>query len=90
MATQVTARQLECLRALANDPSLAWTIASWKLGGFHALLARQESAEALVSTLRRLLDDPETAALVTELLKHDGGIARLENDGWLNVRAPQR
>ena len=50
-ATQVTAEQLKCLRALANEPSLTWTIASWKLDSFRAFLDRQQSAEALVSTL---------------------------------------
>ena len=38
----------------------------------------------------RLLDDAETAALVKGLLKTDGGIARLENEAWLAVSAPQR
>ena len=42
------------------------------------------------ATLRKLLDDDETAALVTELLKHDGGIARLADEAWLAVSAPQR
>jgi hypothetical protein len=37
----------------------------------------------------RLLDDAATAPLVKELLKHDSGIKRLENDGWLAVSAPQ-
>ena len=40
------------------------------------------------ATLRRLLDDDETAELVTTLLKHGGGIARLENEAWLAVSAP--
>jgi hypothetical protein len=47
----VTAEQLECLRALANETLLTWTVASWKLRSFRALLGRQASAEALVSTL---------------------------------------
>ncbi len=88
-APQVTARQLECLDSLAKEPSLAWAIESWKIDGFRALLARQESFEALVFTLRRLLDDADTAPLVKELLKRNSGIARLENDGWLAVSAPQ-
>jgi hypothetical protein len=63
-ATQVTAEQLEGLRALANEPRLTWTIASWKLAGFRALLARQESAEALVSTLAaRFATHPELLKL---------------------------
>ena len=37
----------------------------------------------------KLLDDPETAALVTELLKRGGGIARLADKAWLAVSAPQ-
>ena len=37
----------------------------------------------------RLLADPATAALVTGLLKHDGGIARLADEAWLAVSAPQ-
>ena len=37
----------------------------------------------------KLLADPATAPLVKELIKHDGGIARLENDRWLAVSAPQ-
>ena len=85
----MTAEQLECLRALANDPSLTWMVASWKLNSFRALLARQESAEALVSTLRRLLADADTAPLVKELLKHDSGIKRLTDKEWLAVSAPQ-
>ena len=38
----------------------------------------------------RLLADAETAALVTGLLKHGGGIARLADEAWLAVSAPQR
>ena len=39
----------------------------------------------------RLLDDAETAELVTKLLKHDGGInlKRLEKEPWPSVSAPQ-
>jgi hypothetical protein len=37
----------------------------------------------------KLLADDETAELVTGLLKRDGGIARLENEEWLAVSAPQ-
>ena len=37
----------------------------------------------------RLRDDPETAALVTELIKHDSGIARLADKAWMAVSAPQ-
>ena len=40
------------------------------------------------ATLRRLLADPATAELVKTLLKHTGGIARLENDRGLRVSAP--
>ena len=36
----------------------------------------------------KLLDDAATAELVTELIKTDGGIARLENEEWLAVSAP--
>ena len=42
------------------------------------------------ATLRRLLDDDATAELVKTLLKKDGGIARLEDEAWLRVSAPQR
>ena len=38
----------------------------------------------------RLRDDPETAALVTELIKHGSGIARLADKAWMAVSAPQR
>ena len=37
----------------------------------------------------RLLADAETAALVTGLLKRGGGIARLADEAWLAVSAPQ-
>ena len=37
----------------------------------------------------RLLDDDETAPLVTKLLKFGGGIARLGDEAWLRVSAPQ-
>jgi hypothetical protein len=46
--------------------------------------------EEFPGTLRKLLADAATAPLVKELIKHDGGIKRLtENDGWLEVSAPQ-
>ena len=35
----------------------------------------------------KLLADAATAPLVKELIKHGSGIARLENDGWLEVSA---
>ena len=41
------------------------------------------------ATLRRLLADDATAELVKGLLKHDGGIARLADEAWLSVSAPQ-
>jgi hypothetical protein len=37
----------------------------------------------------KLLADDATAELVKGLIKHGGGIARLENDRWLAVSAPQ-
>ena len=37
----------------------------------------------------KLLADETTAPLGKELIKHGSGIARLENDGWLAVSAPQ-
>ena len=37
----------------------------------------------------RLFADAETAALVTKLLKRGGGIARLADEAWLAVSAPQ-
>jgi hypothetical protein len=37
----------------------------------------------------RLLADDAAAPLVKGLIKRDGGIARLENDRWLAVSAPQ-
>ena len=40
--------------------------------------------------VRRLLDDAETAPLVKELLKSNSGIARLADEAWLRVSAPQR
>ena len=44
----------------------------------------------LPQNIMKLLADAATAPLVKELIKHDCGIARLtENDGWLNVSAPQ-
>ena len=39
--------------------------------------------------IQRLLADPDTAPLVTGLLKRDGGIARLGDAAWLSVSAPQ-
>ena len=35
----------------------------------------------------KLLADAATAPLVKELIKHNSGIKRLENDGWLEVSA---
>ena len=43
----------------------------------------------LPQNVMKLLADAATAELVTELIKHGGGIARLENDRWLAVSAPQ-
>ena len=41
----------------------------------------------LPQNIMKLLADPATAPLVTELLKHDGGIARLADEAWLRVSA---
>ena len=41
----------------------------------------------LPQNIMKLLADPATAPLVKELIKRDGGIARLENDRWLAVSA---
>jgi hypothetical protein len=38
--------------------------------------------------IQRLLADPNTAPLVTGLLKLGGGIARLGDAAWLSVSAP--
>ena len=35
------------------------------------------------------MDDAEPAPLVTGLLKHASGIARLADEAWLSVSAPQ-
>ena len=44
----------------------------------------------LPQNIMKLLADETTAPLVKELIKHDGGIARLtENERWLKVSAPQ-
>ena len=43
----------------------------------------------LPQNIMKLLADPATAPLVTELIKKGSGIARLENDRWLAVSAPQ-
>ena len=43
----------------------------------------------LPQNILKLLDDDATAPLVKTLLRRDGGIARLENDRWLAVSAPQ-
>ena len=42
----------------------------------------------LAQNVMKLLADPATAELVTELIKRGGGIARLENEEWLAVSAP--
>ncbi len=41
----------------------------------------------LPQNIMKLLADDATAALVKELLKRDGGIARLEDEAWLAVSA---
>ena len=41
----------------------------------------------LPQNIMKLLADAATAPLVKELIKHGSGIARLENDGWLEVSA---
>jgi hypothetical protein len=43
----------------------------------------------LPQNVLKLLADDATAELVKGLIKRDGGIARLENDRWLAVSAPQ-
>jgi hypothetical protein len=43
----------------------------------------------LPQNIMKLLAVPATAELVKTLLKHGGGIARLENEEWLAVSAPQ-
>ena len=43
----------------------------------------------LPQKIMKLLADAATAPLVKELIKHGSGIKRLENDGWLEVSAPQ-
>jgi hypothetical protein len=39
--------------------------------------------------VRRLLDDPATAALATGLLTFNSGIKRLADKEWMAVSAPQ-
>ena len=51
--------------------------------------ARRLLAGCLPQGTQRLLADPDTAPLVTGLLKRDGGIARLGDPAWLSVSAPQ-
>ena len=43
----------------------------------------------LPQNIMKLLADETTAPLVKELIKHDGGIARLTDKEWLKVSAPQ-
>jgi hypothetical protein len=43
----------------------------------------------LPQNILKLLDDDATAELVKTLLRRGGGIARLENEAWLRVSAPQ-
>ena len=43
----------------------------------------------LPQNIMKLLADAATAPLVKELIKHGSGIARLENERWLKVSAPQ-
>jgi uncharacterized protein CbrC (UPF0167 family) len=43
----------------------------------------------LPQNVMKLLDDDATAELVKGLINHGGGIARLENEAWLAVSAPQ-
>ena len=57
--------------------------------GFASFRAACRSPE-FPATLSRLLDDAATAALVTKLLERDSGIARLADEAWLRVSAPQR
>ncbi len=57
--------------------------------GFDSFRAACRSPE-FPATLKRLLADPATAPLVTKLLERSSGIARLEDEAWLRVSAPQR
>ena len=57
--------------------------------GFTSFRAACRSPE-FPATLRRLLADDATAELVKTLLKRDSGIARLGDEAWLRVSAPQR
>ena len=43
----------------------------------------------LPQNIMKLLADPATAPLVKELIKRSSGIARLADDRWLAVSAPQ-
>ena len=57
--------------------------------GFGSFRAACRSPE-FPATLRGLLADPATAELVETLLKRGSGIARLADEAWLRVSAPQR
>ena len=57
--------------------------------GCERVCGRVTRGGCLPQNIMKLLADDETAELVTGLLKRDGGIARLENEEWLAVSAPQ-
>ena len=83
----ITAGQLSALRAMR-----AWMPRDELrrlFSGFGSFRKACRSPE-FPATLRKLLDDPKTAPLVTELIKKNSGIARLVDKAWLAVSAPQR
>jgi hypothetical protein len=58
-------------------------------GACERVCGRVTRGGCLAQNILKLLDDAATAELVKGLIKHGGGIARLENDRWLAVSAPQ-
>ena len=78
---------------LENDRWLAVSARLTATGGRGCegagLCGRVTRGGCLPQNIMKLLADAATAELVTGLIKHDGGIARLENDRWLAVSAPQ-
>ena len=58
-------------------------------GACERVCGRVTRGGCLPQNILKLLADPATAELVKGLIKHGGGIARLENEEWLAVSAPQ-
>ena len=58
-------------------------------GACERVCGRVTRGGCLPQNFLKLLADDATAELVKGLIKHGGGIARLENEAWLRVSAPQ-